>query len=234
MKTKLYSKDINVDSTHISLKSDLDYNIIPFIEKQRQIITDEIRINPDFIKYKPIPLIHKEKILEHMTYAGKISDTGPMSSVAGSVSEVCLEEFIKRGSKFSIIENGGDIALKTERKVILGIYAGESVFSYEIGLKIKPKPKGYGICTSSCAGPSKSFGLTDATIVFSNQSSVADSLATCIGNYGNGDSDEEIINNSLEKAEEYSEYFEGVLVIKGDTLGKTGHIPKLVKTRNKH
>ena len=97
-------------------------------------------------------------------------------------------------------------------------------------LKIKAKKEGYGICTSSgTVGPSKSFGKTDATIVLGKEASICDSLATKIANYGNGEDDEEIVNNSLEKAEEYIEYCDGILVIKGEYLAKIGHIPKIVK-----
>ena len=35
-------------------------------------------------------------------------------------------------------------------------------------------------------------------------------------------------------AEKYSDYYEGVLVIKGETLGKTGHIPQLISINNTH
>ena len=41
--------------------------------------------------------------------------------------------------------------------------------------------------------------------------------------------DEEIVNNALEKAEDYAEFFDGVIVIKGDYLAKVGKIPKIVK-----
>ena len=136
----------------------------------------------------------------------------------------------KHETKFSVLENGGDIALKTNKELILGIYAGKSIFTNNIALKIKAKKEGYGICTSSgTVGPSKSFGKTDATIVLGKEASICDSLATKIANYGNGEDDEEIVNNSLEKAEEYIEYCDGILVIKVEYLAKIGHIPKIVK-----
>lgn len=233
MENRIYSKNINIESTHISLKSDINIDLTQLIKKERRIIQNTINSNPLFAGYKPVPIISDETILKLMTVAGEISDTGPMSSVAGSISEVCLNYLISKGSRFSIVENGGDIALKTNRKVVIGVYAGDSSFSYNIGFKIKPRPHGYGICTSSSTGPSKSFGKTDATIVFSRQSSISDSLATCIGNYGVGDCDDDIVHNALTHAEDYHDYYDGVMVIKGEILGKTGHIPSLVKTSSK-
>ena len=44
----------------------------------------------------------------------------------------------------------------------------------------------------------------------------------------------EVVHNALSYAEKYSDYYEGVLVIKGETLGKTGHIPQLISINNTH
>lgn len=225
-----YEKEININSTHLLLKTDVNVNIEEYILNQRKIIQNQININPEFNGYEAVELITKPRILELMTKAGIIAEIGPMSSVAGSVSQICLEYLEKYGTKYSILENGGDIALKSNKDLILGIYAGKSIFSNNIALKLKSKKNGYGICTSSgTVGPSKSFGQTDATIVMGKEASICDSLATQIGNYGNGVDDDEIVNNSLEKAEDYLEYCDGVIVIKGEYLAKIGHIPQIVK-----
>lgn len=230
MKPKIYEKEISLASTHLLLKTDVNENLEEYILNQRNIIQKQINDNPQFNGYEPVDLITSPRILELMTKAGIIADIGPMSSVAGSISQICLEYLQKYGTKYSVLENGGDIALKTNIELILGIYAGESIFTNNIALKLKPKKEGYGICTSSgTVGPSKSFGKTDATIVLGTEASVCDSLATKIGNCGNGEDDEEIVNNSLEKAEDYLEYCDGVIVIKGEYLAKVGHIPKIVK-----
>ena len=229
MKSKIYEKEISIDSTHLLLKTDVNANLEEHIIKQRTIIQEHINKHPEFAGFEAVELISSPRILELMTNAGIIAGIGPMSSVAGSISQICLEYLQKYGTKYSILENGGDIALKTNKDLILGIYAGKSIFTNNIALKLKAKKESYGICTSSgTVGPSKSFGQTDATIVLGKQASICDSLATKIGNYGNGEDDEEIVNNSLEKAEDYLEYCDGVIVIKGEYLAKVGHIPKIV------
>ena len=212
MNSKIIEKEINIESTHLLLKTDINANLEEFIAKQRTIIQNEINRNPQFNGYRKVPQIEKPRILNLMTKASNISG---------------IEKF---DTRYSIIENGGDIALKTNKEAILAIYAGKSPFSNNIGLKLKPQKDSYGVCTSSgTVGPSKSFGKTDATIVLGKEASITDSLATQIGNYGNGEDDEEIVNNALEKAEEYSSYYDGVIVIKGEYLAKVGHIPRIVR-----
>ena len=227
---KIRSEEINIGSTHILLKSDVNKDIKPIIIEQRRIIEEELLKNQLFGRYEPSPIINNPRILRLMTQASQISDTGPMSSVAGSINEVCLEYLEKYDTKFSLIENGGDIALKTYKKSVIALYDGNSVYSESLAFKLKAKKNGYGVCTSSGTfGHSKSFGESDATIVFAENASIADGLATRIGNCANGDDDESIVNNALENAECYREYFDGVMIIKNDIMAKVGHIPEIVK-----
>lgn len=229
---KIYTREIDYKTTHILLRSDLDKDIIPLIKKLRRIVEEEIGRNPEFIGYNPVKIIENPRLLYLMTRAGSISDTGPMSSVAGSISQMCMEYLEEHGTQNSIIENGGDIALKTSKKSVIGVYAGSNSSLGEIGFNVKAKKKGYGICTSSgTVGPSKSFGKTDAAIVFAREASIADSLATQIANYGVGEDDETIVNNSLEKAEDYKEFYDGVVVIKGEYFAKIGKIPEIVSIK---
>ncbi len=228
MKDPVYEKNIDIDSTHILLRSDVDVDVTSLIIEKREKISQEIKKNPAFLGYKPVEVIHDDDILEAMTKAGMISDTGPMASVAGSISQSVLEFLLGLNSKYSVVENGGDIALKNNRKVIIGVNAGDNSLSYSLAFKMKPRPYTYSVCTSSMDGPSKSFGRSDATIVFSRNASISDALATRIGNGAVGENSEDIIHNSLEVAEEYSEYYDGVMVIKDENIGKTGHIPPIV------
>ncbi|MDO5851454.1 MAG: UPF0280 family protein [Methanobacteriaceae archaeon] len=232
---KIKSRRINIDSTHIQLKTDkFEVDIEEDILKSRMIIQDMIKNNPSFNGFEPVNFKSQHHIISLMINAGDISNTGPMSSVAGSISEICLDKLIKNDSKYSIIENGGDIALKVNKKVIIGVYAGKSKLTGRIGFKFKPNSNISGVCTSSgTVGHSTSFGITDATIVFAKTSSIADSLATSIGNYGTGESEYEIVENCISASDKFKDYFEGLVVIKDDIIGSTGNIPKLAKTNKK-
>ncbi|GAH70559.1 unnamed protein product, partial [marine sediment metagenome] len=82
-----------------------------------------------------------------------------------------------------IIENGGDIFLKSLKKRMIGIYAGKSPLSGRIGLEISGEETPIGICTSSgTVGHSLSYGKADAVIVLSPSATLADAAATAIGN----------------------------------------------------
>jgi len=67
--------------------------------------------------------------------------------------------------------------------VIVGLYAGESPLSGELGFKIKFGKTPMGICTSSgTVGHSISFGRSDSVYCFCRRGKYADALATSIGN----------------------------------------------------
>ncbi|MCL2687926.1 MAG: UPF0280 family protein [Methanobrevibacter sp.] len=176
------------------------------------------------------------KIIELMITAANIAKVGPTATIAGTISELTLDFLIKTGSKYSIVDNGGDIAFLNnyEKKVIFGIYAGKSPLSGKIGLEFKPKKKNYplGICSSSASvGYSLSYGRSDCVTVIANQASIADGLATSIGNKVNGKLDSAAVENGLNFAEEFEEYFIGALIIVGETIGTIGKVPKIVETK---
>lgn len=227
-------KDINIESTHIHLKTDIQNdNLEDIIIRQRQIIMDAIIRYPQFNGYEKFELTDEElindNIINLMITSSRISDTGPMASVAGSISQICIDYLSKLGAKYSIIENGGDICLKTNKKSIIKVYAGKNSYYNNMAFKIDNKRSGYGICTSSGTfGHSKSFGVSDATIVFSKEASIADGLATRFANMANGKDNEEIINNVLDISDDYKEYYDAMIVIKDDLIAKNGHIPELL------
>ncbi|AEH06121.1 UPF0280 family protein [Methanothermococcus okinawensis] len=235
----LVNKRISIKETHITLKTDSE----KFIKLAKNTIINE-RINlenyilkhPEFLtSYVPISVgVDAPKIVKIMARAGENADVGPMASVAGTISQMVVENAIKYGCKNIISENGGDIALRTERNIIVGLYAGTSSLSGQIGFEIKKDKalNGYGICTSSgTVGHSVSLGNADAVVVFADESSIADAAATSIGNFATGAPDE-AINKCLEKAEDI-DYLDGVFVVVGEYAGKIGKIPKLVKTDKK-
>ena len=67
-----------------------------------------------------------------------------------------------------IIENGGDIYLRSFKDKIIGIYAGSSPLTGRFGLEIAGADTPLGICTSSgTVGHSLSHGKVDAAIALS-------------------------------------------------------------------
>ncbi len=234
-----FNENISIKETNINLKTESKLYIKlakKIILSERRNLENYILKHPEFLtSYVPIK-IHNDapEIVTIMANAGKNANVGPMASVAGTISQIIVEKALKNGCKNIIVENGGDIAILSKKDVVVGLYAGNSSLSGNIGFKLdyEKTSKGYGVCTSSgTVGHSVSFGNADAVVVFANESSIADAAATSIGNFANGAPDE-AINNCLEQADNI-ENIDGVFVVVGEYAGKMGKIPKLVKTDKK-
>lgn len=231
----MYFQEINLDQTHIRLKSDLEkHDLKRYIYKIRSDLKNYIRINPNF-QYALEPLKIKEDnldlIIKTMYESSNCADVGPMACVAGSISELSLNYLISQDTKYSIVENGGDIALINDEKVICGIYSNNSILGNRIAFEIRARKKPLGICTSSGKiGHSISFGESDSVTVISKSPSLADGLATRIANDVTGETSEDKVSNALETAENFKEYYEGILIISEDNIGTIGKLPDIVET----
>ncbi|MDO5848721.1 MAG: UPF0280 family protein [Methanobrevibacter sp.] len=231
----MYSENIDINQTHIRLTTDIKSNDLRLlIYKIHNSLNSFINSNRDFLlslDNLDLKVDKQEDIIGLMADSSKKADVGPMACVAGSISELCLNRLIQLGSRYSIVENGGDIAILNNKTVLCGIYSNNKVIENNIAFRIKPRRVPLGICTSSGKiGHSISFGSSDSVTVVGNSSSLADGLATRIANEVNGDNSNEAISNALEVCEDYREYFNGVLIICGDNVGTIGKLPKLVKT----
>ena len=155
-----------------------------------------------------------------MIKAGINAGVGPMASVAGGISQE-LTDYLSKFSEEVIIENGGDIFIKTHKTFTAGIYAGEnSPFSNKIGIKINPH-KGMGICTSSGTfGHSLSFGAADAVCVLSKSAYIADAFATALCNMVKKKDD---LEKTLKFAEKQN-LISGVIIIYRDKIGALGDL----------
>ena len=143
-----------------------------------------------------------------------------MASVAGAITEFVGTELLAFSPEV-IVENGGDIFLKSLGKRIVGIYAGKSPLTGKIGLEIDGEEAPLGICTSSgTVGHSLSYGQADAVIVLSQSATLADAAATAIGNLIKQPSD---IPCGIELAKGI-EGLKGLLIIKDDKLGLWGEV----------
>lgn len=231
----MYFEEINIDETHIRLTSDLnDVNLKHYIYRIRQDLKRYISMNQDFLlSIEPLKYNNDNlsPIVLKMYESSTKADVGPMACVAGTISEMSVKYLIENGSEYSIVENGGDVALINDKTVLCGIYSNNEILGNRIAFKIKPRKKYLGICTSSGKiGHSISFGHSDSVTVISKSPSVADGLATRIANEVTGKDCESKVSNALEIAEEYREFFNGVLIISGENVGTVGKLPKIVES----
>lgn len=188
----------------------------------RQQLESHIRMHPGFAAsllpgasdpYAP-------KIVNDMIEATKDLSVGPMASVAGAVAQY-VGEGLLRFTDQVIVENGGDIFLKTNRPATVSIFAGSSPLSEKLGLEIPVKQMPLGVCSSSAkVGHSLSMGITDVCCILSSSAVFADGAATALGNRVKSKED-------LESVAEWAGQMAGIIggvVIVDDRIAAWGEI----------
>lgn len=166
---------------------------------------------------KPIPVeISASSIVKDMAGQSKKANVGPMSTVSGAIAEFLGNDLLKKGYKDVIIENGGDIFLKTRKARKIGVYVGRSKLWDKLQLEIKPKDTPLGICTSSGAlGHSLSFGCADSVVIISKSTSLADAVATSTANRIQSKDD---LQKALDFARSVSGILGVVIILKNNLL----------------
>jgi ApbE superfamily uncharacterized protein (UPF0280 family) len=156
-----------------------------------------------------------------MAQAAAKAGVGPMAAVAGAIAQVVGEDLGSLSPEI-IVENGGDIFMRSSRERRAGIFAGNSPLSGRFTVVIPPtQPQGLGICTSSASvGPSYSAGGADSALVIAENAALADAAASALGNRVKS-------ADHIEEALATVSAIEGVvgcLVIIGDHLGVRGEL----------
>ncbi|TCO73786.1 UPF0280 family protein [Marinisporobacter balticus] len=207
---------------HISAKCNLDKEAKQYLLKYREEIKDYASLHKDFYT-SLIPLESSKnatELIKHMIQASSFAKVGPMATVAGAISQYVGLSLLQYTDEI-IIENGGDIFIKTTHKKKILVYAGNSPFSNKIALSISPEDTPLGICTSAGkVGHSLSFGRADAIVVLSKDTLLADGVATAIGNMI-------VTSEDIHKGIAYGksiEGIEGLLIIIDDKMGTWGNI----------
>jgi uncharacterized protein len=193
------------------------------IYKFRGFIESYIRYHPEFLT-SLLPLKDDylaPDIIIDMLKASELVNVGPMACVAGAIAEYVGKDILHSGSKNVVIENGGDIFLKTEDEMKISIFAGESPLSERVRILLKSKDMPMGVCTSSgTVGHSLSFGKADAVCVLSRSAIIADAAATAIGNQIKNKKD---IKKALAVGSNIKDIM-GIIIIMGDKMAIQGKI----------
>jgi hypothetical protein len=220
----LISFTVSVKETNlfVSARADLERKTHRLVLKYRKILERYIAGHPDFLtSLKPIVVeTGAPLIVRDMARAAQKAGVGPMAAVAGAVAKFIGEELSKYSSDV-IIENGGDIYMRSTCDRVVGIYAGDSPLSGKIGIEVAPGETPCGICTSSgTVGHSLSFGKADAVTVIAPSASLADAAATACGNVVQTAND---IDFALELAASI-EGVTGAVIIQSDRVGAWGNL----------
>jgi len=217
-----FSVVVKETDLHIRARLDLTAEALVVTQRYRTDLESYIKSHPIFLTtLKPFEVEQDAPpIVKEMSDATREVGVGPMAAVAGAIAERVGKELLPYSDEV-IVENGGDIFLKTLKERFIGVYAGKSKFTRKIAFSIRPEETPLGVCTSSgTVGHSLSFGYADAVIVFSPSTSLADAAATAIGNRVRMVED---IPEALEFAQGIKG-LKGVAIIKGDNMGLWGQI----------
>jgi ApbE superfamily uncharacterized protein (UPF0280 family) len=160
------------------------------------------------------------EIIKKMCLLSAEFNVGPMAAVAGTVNEFLAEKLNKYCGNL-IIENGGDLYLRSKKDRILGVYAKNNYFKDGISMRIKAGQMPCGVCASSGTfGHSLSLGKCDLAVVLSKSAISADAAATAVANSIFSSDD---IAASIERFKNY-QGIDGLLLIKDDKIGLWGKI----------
>ncbi len=192
------------------------------ILEARSEIEEYIMLHPEFLtSYQPIKC-REGKIVSRMCHAAEIAGVGPMAAVAGTIAAYAVERMVAEGAELAVVDNGGDIAIHSDREILVGIYPSEFAF------RVQPVDF-LAICTSSGKiGHSVSFGHADAATVIAENASIADALATALGNEIGDFGKEELERAVLSFYDKFSEHIRGIFVVKDDLVAVAGKTPEVV------
>ena len=153
-----------------------------------------------------------------MIRCGVRTGTGPMSAVAGLFASRVAERLHREYRlRELVVENGGDLYIRSIEELVSVIHAGDSPLSGKLGLLLPPGTR--GVCTSSgTVGHSFSKGKADAVTVVCNDVPLADAWATALANGVQGPED---IDRVLERVHTIPEIL-ACVVIAGERMGIRG------------
>jgi hypothetical protein len=218
------SYNIVVRETDLFVTSDIDEteSVLKSVYRYRTFIEQYIKVHPHFLtSLKPVERDpFAPDIIRDMIEVSQIVDVGPMAAVAGAIAQYVGFDLLRRSSNV-IVENGGDIFMKAQNDLHVGLFAGRSTLSGKLKIRIRKREMPMGICTSSgTVGPSLSFGKADAVCVKSKSVSLADAAATALGNKIESARDIKTVLNEGKKIPGIL----GILVILGEHLGAWGDL----------
>jgi uncharacterized protein len=223
-KNNLKSYNIAIAESDLFISSDVDLSLQAkkSLLDHRSLLENYIKKHPQFLtSLLPLPEDNlAPAIVRDMLITSSICGVGPMASVAGAIAQFVGGDLLDL-TETLIIENGGDIYLKSKDKLTVSVYAGESPLSYKVNFIVKPENTPLGICTSSATvGPSLSFGKADAVCVISPSATLADAAASAIGNKVKSKKD---IKSALNFGMKIKDVL-GIIIILGSEMGAIGGV----------
>lgn len=222
-----------VTSCQTNLQILADRNFTPeatrFVLEHRGYIESFGKRFPTFLtSLKPFPSHNPAPpIVRDMIRASSLAKVGPMASVAGAISEHVGRDLLTVSNEV-IIENGGDVFIKVNGPITIGVFAGSSPLSMKVGLHVNRPEQPFSVCTSSgTLGHSLSFGSADAVCILSDSASLADAAATSVGNRVKS---EKHIDEAIAFGKQI-QGVQGIVIVVGSKMGLWGDVELVSLTK---
>lgn len=228
---KAFEVTVKETDLHVQARCDLCAVTREVVLEQRGYIEAYIRRHPDFAAaLTPWPLDEPTpNVVRDMIAAGRAAGVGPMAAVAGAVAEHVGRALLVHSDEV-IVENGGDIFLRTADPATVAVFAGDSPLSLRIGVRTGGANDPVAVCTSSgTVGHSLSLGRADAVCVTSRSAALADAAATAVGNRVHS---KRGIPAAIELAKRITGVL-GVVIVVAEKMGVWGDVEVVVLDRKK-
>jgi ApbE superfamily uncharacterized protein (UPF0280 family) len=130
----------------------------------------------------------------------------PMAAVAGTISDGVAAFLFRRGMTRVIVNNGGDVAIRTGSDVSVNVGIRPDLTHSAITdiITIGDERTSWGVATSGLEGRSLTQGVASAATIIAGSASVADAAATSIANASYIE-DETVIQKPAEQLDEQTD-----------------------------
>jgi ApbE superfamily uncharacterized protein (UPF0280 family) len=226
---RLARKSAQIGETAVTIVADSAYfaAALEAVRDARRQVQREIFANPLFLtSMEPLECSPSAGPMPRsMCEAARLAGVGPMAAVAGAISHAALEAMIGRGCQHGWVDNGGDIALVLEEAATLEVFSDPSA-KETVALELEPTEGVIGVCSSSGRlGSSISLGDSDVALAVADSGSLADALATAIGNQVK---DSESLHTCFKPFEDVGGFIGGLAMIDG-AVAIHGDLPRIVR-----
>jgi hypothetical protein len=227
----LFKENFTLKETQCTIISDKQQGIqtaIESIKRNRQELEIYIRANPKFLyTLKPFPPPEKPLVAKMMAEATEKAGVGPMAAVAGVIADLAVDDMTCTGCEVAVVEDGGEISAVSNVPVDVAVAAGNEPLSRRFGFRLTEFP--IGVATSSGRfSHALSFGDAEAATIFCKNASLADAVATAVGNVVKGEDAGAGIKAGINRGMS-TPGVEGVLIIYKGRVGMAGKIPEIIK-----
>jgi len=228
---KLFKENFTLKETQCTIISDKRQGIqtaIESIKRNRQELEIYIAANPKFLyTLKPFPAPEKPLVAKKMAEATEKASVGPMAAVAGAIADLAVDDMTRAGCEVAVVEDGGEISAVSNVPVDVAVAAGDEPLSRRFGFRLTEFP--IGVATSSGRfSHALSFGDAEAATIFCKNASLADAVATAVGNVVKGEDVGGGIKAGIDRGMSI-QGVEGVLIIYKGRVGIAGKIPEIIK-----